>query len=238
MFVTTADASQTGTIYEFAHGGTTPIAMLSDPGLPAGCAVDPETGDLAVSNKLDKGNPSGPYQGDIAIYPGAAGSPIMLHASEIGTLFYCGYDGSGNLYTDGVDDVSGKKVLFEVAKGSESIEEVALDFSVQEPGAIQWDGRYMTMGIYAPKVPALINRLQITDGSATAVSTTKLKTAQNKHGGQSWIEDGRVLGISYLNRSSSIAVWKYPRGGMSVAKLPNAGNAIVGLTVSRAPGLK
>src|ERR1700688_4758776 len=38
-----------GTVYEFAHGGTTPIATLSLPGNSAvGCSVDPVTGNLAV----------------------------------------------------------------------------------------------------------------------------------------------------------------------------------------------
>ena len=37
------------TIYEFAHGGTDPIATLSDPDGAVGCAVDPTTGNLAAS---------------------------------------------------------------------------------------------------------------------------------------------------------------------------------------------
>lgn len=35
---------------EYAHAGTTPIATLSDPGIPVGCSVDPLTGNLAVTN--------------------------------------------------------------------------------------------------------------------------------------------------------------------------------------------
>ena len=38
-------------IVEYAHGGTTPIATLKDPGFfPIGCSVNPLTGDLAVTN--------------------------------------------------------------------------------------------------------------------------------------------------------------------------------------------
>src|SRR5262249_50697935 len=38
-------------IYEFAHGGTTPIATATDDyGFPIGCSVDPTTGNVAVSN--------------------------------------------------------------------------------------------------------------------------------------------------------------------------------------------
>ena len=41
----------TNDIVEYAHGGTVPIATLSDPGnAPEACAVDPTTGNLAVAN--------------------------------------------------------------------------------------------------------------------------------------------------------------------------------------------
>ena len=67
VFIATSNASYTGTIFEYAHGGSTPIAELSDPGYPWGCAVDPTTGTLAVSNLSDASNPSGPHFGDLAI---------------------------------------------------------------------------------------------------------------------------------------------------------------------------
>ncbi len=38
-------------ILEFAHGGTSAIATLQDPGFfPIGCAIDPGSGNLAVAN--------------------------------------------------------------------------------------------------------------------------------------------------------------------------------------------
>lgn len=38
-------------IFEYAHGGSQPIATLDDSGYSSkGCAVDPTTGDLAVTN--------------------------------------------------------------------------------------------------------------------------------------------------------------------------------------------
>src|SRR5579871_6367789 len=41
----------TNDIVEYAHGGTVPIATLTDPNnAPEGCSVDPTTGDLAVAN--------------------------------------------------------------------------------------------------------------------------------------------------------------------------------------------
>ena len=51
IFVTTLiPNSGTSYVYEYAHGGTRPIATLSDPGGGNGCAVDSVTGNLAVAN--------------------------------------------------------------------------------------------------------------------------------------------------------------------------------------------
>ncbi len=63
-------SSSSSTIYEYAHGGTTPIAMLSDPSAGVACAIDPVSGNLAVS-------------GDgVAIYQHATGSPTMYYSSQ------------------------------------------------------------------------------------------------------------------------------------------------------------
>ncbi len=73
-------------IFEYAHGGTMPIATLSDPYVAGGCSVDPTTGNLAAS-----GN------GNIAIFPNASGKPEIFSSAEYSFL-YCGYDNRGNLY--------------------------------------------------------------------------------------------------------------------------------------------
>jgi hypothetical protein len=53
-------------IFEYAHGGTSPIATLSDQdGEAHACSVDPTTGNLAVTN-IDSLSGSG--GGNIAIY--------------------------------------------------------------------------------------------------------------------------------------------------------------------------
>lgn len=59
-------------IIEYAHGGTSPIAVLSDPGyVPSACSVDPTSGNLAVTNVE---TPSG-GQGTVVIYKHATGRP-------------------------------------------------------------------------------------------------------------------------------------------------------------------
>jgi hypothetical protein len=52
VWITNTNMSQ---IIEYAHGGTTPIATLSDPyEFPVGCAVDPRSGNLAVHEPLPR----------------------------------------------------------------------------------------------------------------------------------------------------------------------------------------
>jgi hypothetical protein len=86
------------TIYEYAHGGTSPVAMLSDPGVALGCAVDPKTGNLAVANTSDFTNPYEDDWGDIAIYPEARGNPKIYYDDGFPAFYNCGYDNEGNLY--------------------------------------------------------------------------------------------------------------------------------------------
>lgn len=76
VFVTTNQnlkSESQSNIYEYAHGGTSPLATLSDPGWALGCAVDPTTGDLAVANASTAGGGSG----DVAIYQNARGNPAV-----------------------------------------------------------------------------------------------------------------------------------------------------------------
>ena len=71
VFITTTNEQQSSTIYEYKHGGTQPVAELSEPGSGTGCAIDPKTGNLAVANISDSSNPSNPYFGDVAVFANA-----------------------------------------------------------------------------------------------------------------------------------------------------------------------
>ena len=52
VFVTSVGSHSASYILEYAHGGTEPITTLSDPAWANGCAVDPTTGNVAVTNLL------------------------------------------------------------------------------------------------------------------------------------------------------------------------------------------
>lgn len=106
VWITSTLASQ---IFEYAHGGTTPINTLDDPGeYPLGCWVNPRNGDLAVSN-ISTTN-SGP--GSIAIYKGATGSPAIYSDPHFKRVFFLAYDSYGNLFVDGYNSSQ----VFQMAK--------------------------------------------------------------------------------------------------------------------------
>jgi hypothetical protein len=68
-------------IYEFAHGGTQLKATLNDPGSAFGCAIDPTTGNLAVTNYFSQSGPSN--NGNVEIYRHAKGKPTMHYDNNI-----------------------------------------------------------------------------------------------------------------------------------------------------------
>ncbi len=112
----------TGRIVEYAHGGTHPIATLTDPGYPMGCSVDPTTGDLAVANFATSSQ-----SGGLAIYKSATGNPTSFTDPSFHTYSFCGYDDQGNLFVDGIGpEPSNSFKLAELAKRSSSLTTVTL----------------------------------------------------------------------------------------------------------------
>jgi hypothetical protein len=82
------DYDRGGSIYEYAHGATSPKVTLQDTHAPLDCTWEPSSGNLAVS-AVDS----------VAIYPEASGEPTYY--STVGfveEVRYITYDGSGNLY--------------------------------------------------------------------------------------------------------------------------------------------
>jgi DNA-binding beta-propeller fold protein YncE len=128
-------------IVEYAHGGTSPIATLSDPGeYPEGCSVDPVTGNLAVTNFYATSG-----TGSVSIYAGAQGTPHLYVDPAMANYRFCGYDARGNLFVDGVTG-SSAFAFAELPKGSSSFTDIALNQKIEWPGGVQWDGKYVAVG--------------------------------------------------------------------------------------------
>ncbi|MEO7202139.1 MAG: hypothetical protein ABIZ82_06050 [Candidatus Tumulicola sp.] len=203
VFVTNTGGSN---VLEYAHGGTAPIATLKDPGFfPIGCAVDPKTGDLAVTNFSSSS--SGP--GNIVIYKHAQGKPgKALTDANTPQFLLCGYDPSGNLYADGLTSASAFS-LDELPAGKKALVPIALDKGIGNPGAVQWDGTFLAVGDQADNV---VDRFAMASGTGTFQSSTALKNAVAIF--QFWIQGGNIIGPD--SGAASAEIWKYPAGGKPI----------------------
>ncbi len=190
-------------IFEYAHGGKSPIATLNDPGYkPVGCAVNRTTGDLAVAN--NETTASG--QGNVALYKHAKGNPKAYYTDpNLAKTFFCGYDDAGNLFVDGIDFAS-KAAFAELPNGSTSFRNVKLDQPIQSPGGVQWDGKHFAV---IDTIASVIYEFAIKGKKGTEVGSTPLVAAANVI--QFWIQQSKVVGPE--SSGADAGIWDYPSGG-------------------------
>ena len=196
-------------ILEYAHGGASPIATLTDAAYyPYGCSVDPMTGNLAVTN-ASNATSYGP--GDVVIYKNATGLPTNYPDSEFNQYFFCGYDSKGNLFVDGISYASGAEFA-KLPNGSENLEQMTLKQSFQLPGAVQWDGKHLAVG---DSIAGVIYRFKIRGDTGTMVGTTPLDGSNYIR--QFWIYGAKVAGAN--NQGASVDFWNYPAGGTATGTI-------------------
>jgi hypothetical protein len=196
-------------IVEFAHGGTSPIATLSDNDQdPYGCAVDPRTGTLAVSNQ----------SGKVALYQKAQGDPAYITDPDMALMLWCGYDNAGDLFVDGLNFKVATQ-LDEVPKGKTSFTPIQISGTIGFPGSIQWDGTHLTVedAEYQGQDTTAIDQLQISGSSATIVGTTVLEGSEEVFEG--WIAGKRLIGPEEGPSFDAVDFWPYPAGGKSIKSL-------------------
>ncbi len=186
-------------VFEYAHGGTTPIARLPDFGYhPSGCAIDPVTGNLAVANT----NAMDGSSGNVAIYSGAAGKPAYYATNGVDSFSWCAYDGSGTLFVNG-------SVLAQLRPGSGALTPIAL--SVSGDG-LQWDGTDLAMIDRASKA---LYRISINGSSGSVVGKMRFKGLIFGVGSDFVLNDGKAL-VPFSNFHgdlTKIGLWKYPKSG-------------------------
>jgi hypothetical protein len=130
------------TVSEITYGTTT-IAKTVDTsdGYPIGCAVNPKTGDLAVT--LFEGGAEG--VGSVEIFKGGIGGSATSYTYTDYT-WPAGYDSKGDLYAEG-EDGSCDDCLWTLQAGSSTPEEVTWSGgSFEFPAAIEFDGKQLIVG--------------------------------------------------------------------------------------------
>jgi hypothetical protein len=196
-------------IYVYAHGATKPSRTLTDPKGGMFCAVDPVTGNLAVTNTGFSAE-----TGSVAIYADATGSPNIYTDPDIWNPGLCTYDDQGNLFINGYAKGAYTRILLaELPAGSSMFS--GIEVNAAFGGPVQWDGQYITVGGPYPHTDT-IQRVQISGSSGTVVGKTKLKKPGTKrwYGGFYWIQGSTVIKTGWQS-----GLWNYPKGGSPIEYL-------------------
>lgn len=195
-------------IVEYAHGGSVPIATLTDPNnAPEGCAVDPTTGNLAVANTqtLSAG------AGSVAVYPDAKGAPTLYTDSQMKFVLFVAYDDKGNLYANGVDS-SLSYQLAQLRKGAGALTPIAFNQKIVQATNIQWDRNYLAVGdgggLLGTSAP-VIYHVKVAHAAGKVVGATSLSGTTGVF--QFFIQGNTFIGPNLGNED--VMLWKYPAGG-------------------------
>jgi hypothetical protein len=128
----------TGKIQEFTHGGASPIFTISErTGHPYDCAIDSNTGSLAVANQ-QPGNQHA-LDGQVVVYPkGSHQGRSYAPQHGFGEVDFLAYDDKSNLFADGAANDYGNG-LFELAKGGTELTPLTISgATLYSPGAVNW----------------------------------------------------------------------------------------------------
>jgi hypothetical protein len=217
-------------VVEYAHGGTSPIATLSDPGYyPRACSIDPTTGNLAVTN----GSAQNDDTGGIAIYADATGDPTDYVDPRIYYMGFCAYDDKGDLFVDGQYDHKGTFEFDELPKDSSTFNRIKLTQRPSTPLDIQWVGKYIAVA----DSDTVIYHVTVKGSKGNVQGTTVLNGPVSETAAQFWIQGGVIVEPYATDSQDEVGFWKYPTGGrvrksISGSELENGG--LFGTVVSLA----
>ncbi len=195
------DATRKYHLYKFAHAGTKPIERLVVPDGSWGCSVDPATGDLATWV------PFGGSAGEVEVFPGARRGRPVVYTTDFQPVSAT-YDNDGNIFSDGIVN-SGDFIFEELSKGSVHFSVVHLNKPASNPGSVQWDGKYVVVGVGFISDPPVLYRLRISDYRATVAQRIALQDLGSP--ARFWISDGKVV-ATQRTHTRSIGFYDYPAG--------------------------
>lgn len=208
-------------LVEYAHGGTSPIATLGDPGQePRSCSVNLRNGALAVSNIFTTSF----TQGSVSIYARAKGTPKTYSDPNLYEANYLGYDDRGNLFIDGFN-TSFAFAFAELPAHATAIKDIALNQSIGFAGGVQWDGKYVAVGDQDTN-----SIYQVAGATGTVVGSTPLTGGADVE--QFWKQGRKVVGPNAS--AGTVGFWNYPAGGSPTKTIPGFTNPVA-VVVSKPP---
>ncbi|HEY6325399.1 MAG TPA: hypothetical protein VIW73_02640 [Candidatus Cybelea sp.] len=218
-------------VLKYKHGGTKPIKTLTMFGyFPFGCAVDPASHDVAVTNISS--NPSGP--GSLSIFRPGAFFPSDYTNPAFNAYVFCSFDGQGNVLVDGADSGSYHTLFGKWRRGSTTVTTVTLDKRIGYPGGVQWDGTYMAV---QDTMSRKLFRFKIAGSRGRSAGTVDFKVDRSSLLHAFWVQ-GQTIVMPYGTAARLVRMvgrWPYPAGGAPSRSIGVAHAAeLVGITVSLA----
>lgn len=208
VFFTSVSPPYGSYVFKYRHGAIKSLMRVDDPGFFAsGCAVDPRTGNIAVTNletfKF--------YYGSLNLYTSTGKMIAQYGNGNLLYYFFCGYDARGNLYVDGAGDYNPFDVFqaAELPAGSNQLTIINLNQTIDFPGGVQAHGRAVAIGDRDQNV---VYEFSINGSTGTKIGTTSL--LGGKQVLQFWIEGHRIIGPSAGTRT--VRDWPFPGGGTGV----------------------
>jgi hypothetical protein len=222
-FVTDFDA---GTVTEFKYGQTTGTAVVTGlSAYPIGCAVNPKTGDLAVTQFY-----GGYYgSGSVIVYKGGPGGKSTSY-NFFDFTWPAGYDGKGNLYAEGEDGTCTSSVcIAELPANGSSFANVTYNWTIDFPAATELDvklpafGNQETNGEYQSSIQVA----NCTSSACTAKGKPAVLTDtcyNNYTDVVQWAEISKKPNLQSKGKFKEVAggnlwcegvfdIWKFPAGG-------------------------
>jgi hypothetical protein len=199
---------QAQTVYEYAHGGTQPIATFRPKTTPeyspVSCSVDPGSENLAVE------------AADVHYVF------VFKHEGQAATVYmnpyaqgdFCTYDDGGNFFARGT-----KNHIAELTKGSSKFKNIPLSRSIEDLVGFAWDGKYLSIATNDSTYTVVDYRIRVHASKATIISSRDVTDAKEIF--QFTIYDHQFIGPDL--HASQVTFWKYPSFGNPVG-------AIEGLT--------
>lgn len=240
VFVVDYSAQQ---ISEYAHDSTTPIETLDDhAGHPLGCAVDPKSGDLAVSNYSDA---SFKEPGNVVVFRQARGAGHKKEIINMSTYYFPTYDSAGDLFVDGTQSLGATEIA-EQRRGMHFWKILRFRFYYKQAYYLQWDGKYLALCNPSTN-PNVIYEFSVSGGSGFLKGTTTLKGDDavsqfwiGTYGGHSRVAAANAAaygGLEPSNNNATVEMYPYPGGGDALFTITGFKNP-TGVVVSHGPQSK
>ncbi|MGA8475791.1 MAG: hypothetical protein WB681_12080 [Candidatus Cybelea sp.] len=213
-------------IFEYAHGGKTPIKTLVDNvyGAPGGCAVDPKSGDLAVTNPLGSAG-----YGNVVIYKRATGEPKAYYSrTSVQNAFeFCSYDDKGNLFIT----TATSNYFYRLAKGAKQLTPIAVmgPGIIYEPTGVQWHKPYFVVGdqYFDDQPQSGVYQLSVSRNFAR-IRGSILLTGSSRYVSQFTMQGHQLIAPDEIN--NDVALYNYPLGGPAFKMI--GVNEPIGTTIS------